>query len=106
MLRREARKWLAATCILGATVASVVSAPRRDRMEDHRVVALRAPDEVAARSLRERAHQLVERGEIGEAIDLATVAADLAPEDPESWLLLSAVHSAAGHGQQTISSYR
>jgi Flp pilus assembly protein TadD len=100
MSRHEARKWIAATCILGAAIAAAGSSP------SPQPAAAPAPDEVAARGLRERAQQLVERGEVGEAIDLATVAANLAPDDPESWLLLSAVHSAAGHRQRAASSYR
>jgi two-component SAPR family response regulator len=49
--------------------------------------------------LRARARHLFERGEVGEAIELAERAADLAPWEAESWGLLSALHSAAGHPQ-------
>jgi hypothetical protein len=103
---REARNWAAAACILSAAVASTfVSTPRPPAVA-RAPSAVLAPDDVTARDLRDRAQRLVERGEVGEAIDLATIAANLAPQDPESWRLLSAVHSAAGHRQDTVPSLR
>jgi Flp pilus assembly protein TadD len=93
MSRREARRWVAATCILGAAVVSVVGAEPRP-----------APRDPSA--LRARAEGLVVRGEVGEALDLATLAANLAPNDPESWRVLAKMHSAAGHDEDHLSSVR
>jgi hypothetical protein len=55
-----------------------------------------------ADELRARVRDLCQRGEVGEAIQVAERAADLAPWDAESWALLSAVHSAAGHPHDAL----
>lgn len=105
MSRREARRWFAATCILSAAVASAVGAtPERGAARTTGAPVI--DDQLAARSLRERAQRLANRGEVGEALDLATLATNLAPNDPESWRVLAAMRSAAGHQQETASSYR
>lgn len=94
MSRREAKRWVAATCILGAAVISVIAAEPRITRED------------AAQDLRARAHRLAVRGEVGEALDLATLAANLEPNDPESWRILASMHSAVGRGDDHVSSAR
>ena len=98
MSRREAKRGIAATCILGAAVVSVVGAEPRLTTAD--------PAGPAAASLRARAEGLAMRGEVGEALDLATLAASLAPDDPESWRVLAKMHSAAGRKEDHLSSAR
>jgi len=99
MSRREAKRWIAATCILGAAVVSAVgSEPRLE-------TAVPA-NPAAATGLRVRAEGLAMRGEVGEALDLATLAASLAPDDPESWRVLAKMHSAAGREEGHLSSTR
>lgn len=95
MSRREAKRWVAATCILGAAVVSVVGAEPR-----------LAANDPAAQDLRARAERLAVRGEVGEALDLATHAADLAPNDPESWRVLAKMRSAAVRDGDHLSSAR
>lgn len=60
---------------------------------------------VDARTLRVHAERLVERGEMGEALEAASSAAKLAPGDAESWLLLGSLHAMAGHAPQERTSY-
>jgi hypothetical protein len=50
--------------------------------------------------LRARALELAERGDIGEALELADRAADLTPAEPEPWSLLGGLHAAAGHPRE------
>ena len=98
MSRREAKRWVAATCILGAAVISVVAAEPRTAGAD--------AANTAAQDLRTRAEHLAVRGEVGEALDLATLAANLSPNDPESWRLLAKMHSAAGRDDDHVTSTR
>lgn len=56
-----------------------------------------------AKELRFRARTLHERGELGEAIVVASRAAELAPSDPRSRALLGAMQSLAGRTREVCS---
>ncbi len=59
----------------------------------------------AAAAVRAQSQRLLERGEIGEALELASSASKLAADDAESWLLLGSLHALAGHEGESRSSY-
>jgi hypothetical protein len=59
---------------------------------------------VDAEQLRSQALELRERGEVGEAIEVAARAAELAPHDARSWAVLGCLHSLAGHRDEARAS--
>jgi Flp pilus assembly protein TadD len=89
-----AHAWWPAACVLSVIIASTgdPAALSCDANHDGRA------DVVGAERLRSRARALSDRGELGEAIDVATRAVELAPDDPQSWAVLGYLHLRAGHG--------
>jgi Flp pilus assembly protein TadD len=57
-------------------------------------------DGVTADAFRTRATGLVDQGELGEAIDVATRAVELAPDDVQSWAVLAYVQLLARDNAQ------
>lgn len=64
-----------------------------------------AASSVSAEELRQRARQLFEQGEVGEALDVAGRAAETAPADPRSWVVLGGLQSIAGQEPEAHESY-
>src|SRR5260221_11476329 len=54
----------------------------------------------AAKAMRAHAHQLAEQGDVGEAIEAADQAAQLAPGEAESRAVLAHLHTIAGHTRE------
>ena len=82
MEARNVTRWLVAICALGM-------------LAGHASSSVDASNEEAAKALRERAVELAERGELGEAIDVAHHAADLTPHDAEAWRLVESLQTQA-----------
>jgi hypothetical protein len=98
--RPSAVAWYVTAGLLVASTAwSGLRAPSGATSED----ALRPRAE--ASQLRLRARLLQERGELGEAIDVAARAAMVAPTDPRSHALLGALQSLGGHTHQMCARY-
>ena len=87
--------WYVTAAVLVATTAwSAVHGSASASIEaDQRIVA-------EAKELRLRARTLHERGELGEAIDVASRAAEIAPTDPRSRAMLRAMQTLTGRTRE------
>jgi Flp pilus assembly protein TadD len=56
--------------------------------------------ELSVAELSARAESLFDRGEVGEAIEVARRAAAADPEQPTAWAVLASLHASAGHEAQ------
>jgi Flp pilus assembly protein TadD len=97
MLGRVARTLSAAACLFGADALSTAACTTNA----HAPEAAR----IHVAHLRDRARLLLDLGQAGEAIEVAERAAQLAPDDATSWLLLASMHVVAGHADQACSTF-
>lgn len=110
MLRWQPRAtelaWAAAAAftatVLASATATTASCAATAANED----ASHAAAEATAELWRGHARVLVERGELGEALDAAARAVEHAPRDAQSWALLASLHSLAGHPAEARASRR
>lgn len=93
--------WWTAAAVLGLWVAYDVV-----RVSHPSSGGCRAADSRALMTeVRARTYRLFARGEVGEAIAVATEAAGTAPEEPRAWALLGEMHAVAGHPRAARASY-